>query len=368
MQRTDAVDELARLVGEDPLTRLPNRRSLEAWLREALEPVGGSDEVTLVLLDIEGLGDVNDEYGHAEGDRTVLRVADGLARATLIEPGSFPARVAGDEFCIGVRGGIEPALRIVEVVRDRLLAGPPPQPRFTAGIATVRAGTVTPVDLLREADAAQFQARHEELSVLAVGPAGEPVLTVPRDDRSPSPDRPRRAPTSSAAQRSIERWAEHVDEATSVSAALEALGETASSLLDLNRWVLSEAPAGSGTLRVRSIHARRRRPNPAAFAPLDEEVYELADYPQTAWAIEHDECFFVDVDDVEGDADERALLREYGQRYLVAVPATDPRGDRWLLELYGDERSTTVPTAVPLVEAIGSRTLGRQLRCRSRPA
>jgi diguanylate cyclase (GGDEF)-like protein len=363
VRRIEQVDELARLASEDALTRLPNRRSLQRWLEQAVADTPTGGDVTLLLLDVQGLGEINDAYGHGEGDRVLIRVADTLTRATLRSPDAFAARVAGDEFCIGLRGGLDTAVELFGEVRDRLAGGPPPQPRLVGGIATHSAGGLHPVQLLQRADAAQYRARQAGAALLALGPDGavDHVGDVP-DDVAVTEARPASL-VGGAVVSSLERWTTHLD-AGAVSGRLEAMGEVVLAVLDLNRWVVSEAPTGSGRLHVRSIHARRRRPNPTPFTQLDEEVYELDEFPLTAEALRTGAGFVIDVDDPRADPHERALLEEFGHRYVVVVPATTPDGDGWLLELYGDERSAPVDAAIALIEAVATRTLGRELRCR----
>ncbi len=107
---------------------------------------------------------------------------------------------------------------------------------------------------------------------------------------------------------------------------------------------------------------RRRRPQGPEFRPSIDEVFEVADYPATAAALRDDVGFSVHVDDPGADREERALLRDYGQCYVVAVPAW--HGARQLLlELYGDQQSTLLAEARPVIEAFASRTLLRTVTC-----
>jgi len=101
----------------DPLTRLPLLRflfgSFEQDLRRA-ESFG--KPLTLIQLDVDDFGALNERYGRAAGDR-VLR---GVARAirSILRPGDTCVRCAGDEFVITVPGvgedGIAAVLARVE--------------------------------------------------------------------------------------------------------------------------------------------------------------------------------------------------------------------------------------------------------------
>jgi diguanylate cyclase (GGDEF)-like protein len=365
IRRTEHVEQLARLAGEDPLTRLANRRLLEQRVDEFLasEPTGR--ELGLLMLDVDGLKDVNDEFGHGEGDALLVRVADVLSRTALTLPGALAARLAGDEFCIVLPGpghGIE---QVVERLRRRLADGPPPQPRLSTGFAVIRTGEADLSELLRRADAAQYRAKRTGVPLVVVGP-DEPL---PDPAAAPAGSvAPRRRRTAEAgdhggaARTALARWRHMLDRGSAVQR-LESLGDVVLPLLDLNRWLLSEVPAGSTTMRIRSVHTRRRTPGLTPFPPLEEQVYALADFPATAGALERGTGFHVHVDDPSADPDERQLLAELGNRYLIALADTDGDGCGWFLELFGDAESHPLEDAVAVVESLATRTLGREVRC-----
>jgi diguanylate cyclase (GGDEF)-like protein len=90
--------ELARLAHEnltDPLTKVGNRRLADKLL-ESLAP---GDAV--MLVDIDNLKLVNDNFGHAIGDETIRIVADRMDDA--IRENDALARLGGDEFIVVMR-------------------------------------------------------------------------------------------------------------------------------------------------------------------------------------------------------------------------------------------------------------------------
>ena len=93
------ADRLAALSQTDPLTGLPNRRALSQHLREELHRATRyRTPVSLLLIDVDGLKQVNDAHGHAAGDRVIRTVA--LAITHTLRESDFGARWGGDEFGI----------------------------------------------------------------------------------------------------------------------------------------------------------------------------------------------------------------------------------------------------------------------------
>jgi diguanylate cyclase (GGDEF)-like protein/putative nucleotidyltransferase with HDIG domain len=86
----------------DPLTGLANRRSLDLQFEAALTRAARTDGgVSVVVLDLDRLKEINDTYGHEAGDRA-LRAVGSVLRSTVRE-GELCARFAGDEFVVLLR-------------------------------------------------------------------------------------------------------------------------------------------------------------------------------------------------------------------------------------------------------------------------
>jgi diguanylate cyclase (GGDEF)-like protein len=93
------ADRLEALSETDALTGLVNRRALQRRLADDLRRSRRYGSlVSLLLVDVDGLKRINDEKGHAAGDRVIRRVADAIT-ATLREA-DVGARWGGDEFAI----------------------------------------------------------------------------------------------------------------------------------------------------------------------------------------------------------------------------------------------------------------------------
>jgi two-component system cell cycle response regulator len=91
--------ELEKMATHDELTQLYNRRYFYERFQEMLARVRVTKQaLALVLLDIDGLKNINDEYGHAVGDIMIANLAKVMDKHTRTSDVS--ARLGGDEFAI----------------------------------------------------------------------------------------------------------------------------------------------------------------------------------------------------------------------------------------------------------------------------
>jgi diguanylate cyclase (GGDEF)-like protein/putative nucleotidyltransferase with HDIG domain len=83
----------------DPLTGLPNRRSMFVHLsRELARAERLKSEVAIIVMDVDGFKTINDTYGHNVGDHALREVAAALQGA--LRPYDLCVRYAGDEFIV----------------------------------------------------------------------------------------------------------------------------------------------------------------------------------------------------------------------------------------------------------------------------
>jgi GGDEF domain-containing protein len=95
----ELVEQLTKMATEDYLTGLKNRRYLDEFLIQIIDRATRTEtEVSLVLLDIDGLKHYNDTWGHTVGD-SVLRQAAEFIR-TCCRQHDVVARTGGDEFAV----------------------------------------------------------------------------------------------------------------------------------------------------------------------------------------------------------------------------------------------------------------------------
>jgi diguanylate cyclase (GGDEF)-like protein len=153
----------------DPLTGLPNRRmismEIEARLRRLVP--GGTGQVWVFLLDLDGFKWVNDSWGHDTGDQMVIEVGTRLRAA--VPAGVTVARVGGDEFALTATGDRAMALRLVDEIHG-CFARPLPvrgtEVAISASIGLAHAADdggghadATAEAMMRDADTAMYRAK-----------------------------------------------------------------------------------------------------------------------------------------------------------------------------------------------------------------
>ena len=94
---------IEQMISVDPLTRLNNRKQLIYYFEHAVQN-DEEDTVYLLLIDVNKFKNINDTYGHIEGDEALIRVADALRNGCSKYPyRANISRYGGDEFVILVK-------------------------------------------------------------------------------------------------------------------------------------------------------------------------------------------------------------------------------------------------------------------------
>lgn len=102
-EREELLKRLAFESQHDALTQLPNRRAFNDSLDQALALARRAERpLALIYLDLDGFKPVNDEHGHATGDRVLKAIAHRWR--TLLREGEVLARLGGDEFAVVAEG------------------------------------------------------------------------------------------------------------------------------------------------------------------------------------------------------------------------------------------------------------------------
>lgn len=166
------ADELAELSETDALTSLLNARGFGARLRSELKRSKRYREpLSLLFLDVDGLKDINDRFGHRAGSEALREVA-GVIRGQLRESDTG-ARWGGDEFTIIAPKTAKPAaVQFAERIRASIEQHVSEWPiTASIGIATVDwtdADVETDASaLMRDADAAMYDAKRRGKNTVA---------------------------------------------------------------------------------------------------------------------------------------------------------------------------------------------------------
>lgn len=95
-----ANQELEQLAQEDGLTKVKNRRFVDQKLQEMILLHGRHElPLSVILLDVDKFKLFNDNYGHIEGDKCLILLADLLSNL-FVRSGEVVGRYGGEEFVI----------------------------------------------------------------------------------------------------------------------------------------------------------------------------------------------------------------------------------------------------------------------------
>ena len=165
--RRQAQERLAHLALHDQLTGLPNRALLGDRIAHALGRTRRSGSVVgLLFVDLDRFKAVNDDLGHAVGDRLLIEIADRMRG--VVRPSDTVARLGGDEFVVLCEDlhspgeAVQVAERVIDVVgRPVHVDGHETGVGASIGINVVSADQPAQdaETLLRHADAALYVAK-----------------------------------------------------------------------------------------------------------------------------------------------------------------------------------------------------------------
>lgn len=173
------TNEVYKLAALDQLTGLYNRRSGEQRLAEEISrAMRHSRPLTVLMIDLDGLKQINDRMGHAAGDLMLKNFSERLQRA--IRGSDLAVRLGGDEFMV-----VLPECRAEEVrhVLSRVhglefeYEGNKIACRFSRGWTDYRSGE-TSTELLKRADDALYankRAGKQKREFMNPAPTAQPV-------------------------------------------------------------------------------------------------------------------------------------------------------------------------------------------------
>ena len=164
-ERKSFESQLQFLADHDPLTGLFNRRRFvqELDLEIKLMRRDGHPS-SLLMLDVDGLKQVNDAMGHQAGDALVRQTAEVL-RDRLRGTDSV-GRLGGDEFAVLLRGSrVNEAAAVAQVLLDRfrgreqVASAEPIRPTISIGLTSLRRNFTGADEAIGAADRAMYEAK-----------------------------------------------------------------------------------------------------------------------------------------------------------------------------------------------------------------
>jgi diguanylate cyclase (GGDEF)-like protein len=147
----------------DSLTGLRNRRWLDdMFARQIARSLHTQQPASLLMIDVDGFKNFNDEHGHLTGDGVLRSIAQTLN--VHVRPQDLLARYGGEEFLLLLPNTVmEGALVVAERLRhavDQAGADRAPLPPATVSIGVAAlSGGMSLTELMALADAALYRAK-----------------------------------------------------------------------------------------------------------------------------------------------------------------------------------------------------------------
>jgi diguanylate cyclase (GGDEF)-like protein/PAS domain S-box-containing protein len=172
-------EELRHRATTDELTGCCNRAAILLALDANIKSGQRRAERAVLFIDLDGFKQVNDEHGHAAGDRLLRRVAERLR--TAVREQDLVGRIGGDEFLILCPeiGGHEPAVALAERIADLLrrdVALSAGGRQASIGVAWSSGEAIDAEALIARADRAMYESKRERVGRPTL--ASEPELAA----------------------------------------------------------------------------------------------------------------------------------------------------------------------------------------------
>ena len=163
----NAREGLEKLSDTDELTGLKNRRAFNNALEDEIGKASRYDRpFSLLMLDSDDLKTVNDEFGHAVGDKLIITIAQVVQES--LRRTDFLARFGGDEFvAILTETPGDRALEVAERIRTSVentsfsANGKRVASTLSIGISSFSSELHTAEGLLAEADSKLYESKRK---------------------------------------------------------------------------------------------------------------------------------------------------------------------------------------------------------------
>jgi two-component system, cell cycle response regulator len=143
----------------DPLTGLPNRRSLQIQMEKSIDTaIRYEEKLSVIMLDIDHFKIYNDTFGHLEGDRMLVKLAAILSHE--MRNSDYVFRYGGEEFLALLP---QTDLTLACEVAERLRKSVETEAGITIslGVSSYRENMLECEILISSADAALYQAKQQ---------------------------------------------------------------------------------------------------------------------------------------------------------------------------------------------------------------
>jgi len=194
LANTRTYDEMRNTASLDSITGVANHRFFQQRLRQMIEQARRDEqELSLLVIDIDSFKDLNDRFGHIEGDHVLVEIAQRLDGQLRGE--DMLARYAGDEFVVilpgvSMRVSLEIAARLLRSVRSRpfeMTNGETVVVTLSIGAATYPDDATSDEELIGAADTAMYLAKgygrdavchFRDVALLDSGRQSDPVVRI----------------------------------------------------------------------------------------------------------------------------------------------------------------------------------------------
>ena len=169
----------------DHLTNVPNRRAFDFAIEKEIRLAKRqSYHLSLFMVDIDNFKNFNDVYGHNEGDRCLIRVAN-IIQSCLRRPGDMVARYGGEEFAVILPDtALSQAQQLAETMRHAVLGLNTTHEDSSRGVVTITLG-ISDMSLDVEMSAKELTRRADEALYAGKAAGRNQVVTLSNNPDTP---------------------------------------------------------------------------------------------------------------------------------------------------------------------------------------
>jgi diguanylate cyclase (GGDEF)-like protein len=263
VERDELQNRLAHDATHDALTGICNRPAAIVAIQAAMHRAQRTGAATaLLFIDLNEFKVVNDSHGHEAGDTVLRELAFRMAQALRV--GDLVARLGGDEFVVlaedigGIDNATRLARRLIETIGEPItVEGHTIVVGAAVGVALSLDGPEEPLRLLARADAAMYRAKHHERSAIVIFDADLQKQMIEREDVETALAEALADPCGGGLQlhyqpvldaasgrmvgaEALVRW-DRPGHGRLAPDAFIPIAEASTLIIDLDRWVLTEA-------------------------------------------------------------------------------------------------------------------------------